>query len=138
MLKLQMLATALDVYFSSYGYSTTSKTSGKTTIKPPSAFLPHGGIGTFTMDLTAICPMVDNSTAGTAVCKNNTPSTNGFVSLAFPWASQTVSGILTFASTAPTAGAFTDPTWYGSDRTKQEILKNVFDQINNDVAFAAP
>jgi hypothetical protein len=132
MIKLQMLATALDVYFSSYGYSTTSKTSGKTTIKPPSTFLPHGGIGTFTMDLTAICPMVDNAINGTALCKNNT------LSLAFPWASQTVSGILTFASTAPTAGAFTNPTWYGSDRTKQEILKNVFDQINNDVAFAAP
>jgi len=138
MVKLQMLATALDVYFSSYGYSTTSKTSGKTTVKPPSAFLPNGGIGTFTMDLTAICPMVDNTTTGTALCKNNTPSTNGFASLAFPWAAQTVSGILTYAATAPSAGAFTNPTWYGSDRTKQEILKNVFDQINNDVAFAAP
>ena len=29
------------------------------------------------------------------------------------------------------------PVWYGGDRTKQEILKNVFDQFNNEDAFGS-
>jgi hypothetical protein len=29
------------------------------------------------------------------------------------------------------------PAWYGGDRTKQEILKNVFDQFNNQDAFGS-
>jgi hypothetical protein len=141
MLKAQMLATALDVYFSTstLGYTTVGVGSGKNVVKPPSNFLPNGGIGTFVMDLTAICPMVDNTTTGTATCSGNKPSTNGFASGALPWASRSVSNILTFAATngvSPWAtGAFTSPTWYGTDRTKQEILKNVFDQINNQLAF---
>ena len=53
----------------------------------------------------------------------------------------TVNAILVFAATlgsSPwTTGAFTNPTWYGTDRTKQEILKNIFDQINNNAAFGA-
>jgi hypothetical protein len=141
MLKAQMLATALDVYFSSYGYTTVTS-SGKNAPKPPSNFLPNGGIGTFTMDLTAICPMVDNTTSGSALCSASKPSTNGFASGAFPWGSQTVSLILNFAATAGVSpwsiGAFTSPTWYGTDRTKQEILKNTFDQINNQLAFSGP
>jgi hypothetical protein len=141
MLKAQMLATALDVYFSSTGY-TTLTSSGKGAPKPPSNFLPNGGIGTFKMDLTAICPMVDNTTAGSASCSAGKASTNGFASGAFPWGSQFVSVILNFAATAGsspwTTGAFTSPTWYGTDRTKQEILKNVFDQINNQLAFTGP
>jgi len=141
MLKAQMLATALDVYFSSTGYTTVTS-SGKNAPKPPSNFLPNGGIGTFKMDLTHICPMVDNTTTGSANCSAGKPSTNGFASGAFPWGSQFVSTILNFAATAGVSpwatGAFTSPTWYGSDRTKQEILKNVFDQINNQLAFTGP
>jgi hypothetical protein len=145
MLKAQMLATALDVYFSGPGYSTVASGSGKNQVKPPSNFLPNGGIGGFVMDLKAICPMVDNTTAGTATCKSNMPSTNAFASGAVPWASSSVSGILGFAATVGTSpwttGAFTgtaaSSNWYGIDRTKQEILKNVFDQINNQLAFQA-
>jgi len=32
-------------------------------------------------------------------------------------------------------GSATAGGWYGTDRTKQEVLKNVFDQINNQDAF---
>jgi hypothetical protein len=137
MLRAQMLATALDVYFSdpALGYSTTA--SGK--LKPPSAFLTGGPLGGFIMDLTAICPMVDNTTAGTATCKNNLPSTNGFASMAFPSAAMTVQAILTYESTTPSPfnGSTANPIWYAGNRTKQEIAKNVFDQINNQAAFAA-
>ena len=38
--------------------------------------------------------------------------------------------ILDYASTTPSPfnGSKSSPVWYGGDRTKQEILKNVFDQ----------
>jgi hypothetical protein len=150
MLKAQMLSTALDVYFSTPvaaggGYSTTASGTGKNQVKPPSSFLPNGGIGGFAMDLKAVCPMVDNLNTGTATCKNNTPSTDAFGAGAVPWASRSVSGILAFAATTGSSpwatGAFTgnatNSSWYGTDRTKQEILKNVFDQINNQLAFSA-
>jgi hypothetical protein len=78
-------------------------------------------------------------------CKNNTPSTDAFGAGAVPWASRSVSDILAFAATTGSSpwatGAFTgnatNSSWYGTDRTKQEILKNVFDQINNQLAFSA-
>ena len=138
MLKAQMLATALDVYFSSAGYSTTAYGSGKNQVKPPSSFLPNGGIGTFTMDLTAICPMVDNTTTGTATCQGGTPSTNGFASGALPSAAMTINSSLNVAATTPSPfnGSTSNSIWYAGDRTKEEILKNVFDQINNQDAFA--
>jgi hypothetical protein len=143
MLKAQMLATALDVYFSSYGYTATSVSK----TKPPSNFLPNGGIGTFNMDMTAICPMVDNTTTGTATCKNNTPSTNASGSGAVPNAAMTVNAILTFAATVGSSpwatGAYhAGDIWYyisatSANRTFEEVLKNIFDQINNNDAFAA-
>lgn len=138
MLKAQMLGTALDVYFSdpNMGYTTTT-ISGK---KPPSNFLTNGPLGGVHIDLTLICPMVDNTTAGTASCKNNTPSTNGFASGAFPWACQTVQGILDYEATVPPYNGYpslggTKSIWYAGDRTKEEIAKNAFDQINNRDAF---
>jgi hypothetical protein len=134
MLRAQMLSTALDVYFSdpTMGYTTTSK-SGK---KPPSTFLTHGALGGVSIDTTAICPMVDNSTTGTATCKNNTPSTDGFASLAFPAACMTVQGILTYESgNPPFNGSTTSPVWYGGSKTLEEIAKNTYDQINNQDAF---
>jgi hypothetical protein len=141
MLKAQMLGTALDVWFSGPGWTSTK--SGGT--KPPSTFLSHNLLGTFKMDTTAICPMVDNLSTGTATCKNNTPSTNAVTAGAVPTSPMTMQAILDFASTlgaSPwTTGAFTgtaaNSTWYGSDRTKQEILKNIFDQFNNRDAFGS-
>lgn len=137
MLKAQMLATALDVYFSdpNLGYTTTSVSK----TKPPSTFLTHGPLGAFTMDMTAICPMVDNTTAGSATCKNSTPTTNALASGAVLQASMTVQAILSFAATAPWPfnGSVTNSVWYGGNRTLEEVLKNIFDQINNNNAFAA-
>jgi hypothetical protein len=47
--------------------------------------------------------------------------------------------ILDYASTTPSPfnGSTSSAAWYGSDRTKQEILKNVFDQFNNQDAFGS-
>ena len=137
MLRAQMLATALNVYFSdpALGYSTTA--AGK--IKPPSNFLTHGPLGGFIMDMTAICPMVDNTTTGSATCKLSTPSTDGFASGAFPAAAMTVQALLDFESTTPYPfnGSTSSPVWYTGNRTLEEIAKNAFDQINNQDAFSA-
>jgi hypothetical protein len=137
MLKAQMLATALDVYFSDSNLGFTSTSVNKT--KPPSNFLTHGALGGFNMDMTAICPMIDNTTTGTATCKSNNPSTDAFASGAVPSAAMTVQAILTFASTTPYPfnGSTTNSIWYGGNRTLEEVLKNIFDQINNNDAFAA-
>jgi hypothetical protein len=139
MLKAQMLATALDVYFSdpSLGFTTTSVSKTK---QPSSFFTGASPLGSFVMDLTAICPMVDNTTAGTATCQAGASSTNGFASGAFPWPFKSVQAILDFAATVGpspwTIGAYTGSNvWYGANRTLQTVLKNTFDQINNQDAF---
>lgn len=138
MLKAQMLGTALDVYYSdkTLGWSPTA--TGK--IKAPSSFFSGTSpLGSFNMDLTAICPMVDNLSTGAATCANNTPSTNGFAAGAMPWAAGSVQRILDYEATAPNPfnGSTTSSVWYGGGRAKQEIAKNVFDQINNQLAFSA-
>jgi len=43
-----------------------------------SNFVTQGSIGALLMDLTAICPTVDNLNTGTATCLNNTPSPTAF------------------------------------------------------------
>ena len=135
MLKAQMLATALDVWFSGPGWTGT-KSGG---VKPPSIFLSHNSLGTFKMDTTAICPMVDNLSTGTATCKNGNPSTDAVAAGALPSSPMAMQAILDFAATtpAPFNGSTSSSAWYGSDRTKQEILKNVFDQFNNQLAFGS-
>jgi hypothetical protein len=135
MLKAQMLGTALDVWFSGPGWTSTTLSK----IKPPSSFLSHNNLGTFKMDTTAICPMVDNTTAGTATCKNNTPSTDAVASGAVPASPMTIQAILDFAATtpAPFNGSTSSSVWYAGNRTKQEILKNIFDQFNNRDAFGS-
>jgi hypothetical protein len=143
MLKAQMLGTALDVWFSGPGWTSTKIGSAK----PPSNFLSHNSLGNFKMDTTAVCPMVDNLNTGSATCKNNTPSTDAVAAGAVPSSPMKMQDILDFAATWTTdGGAFIQNSspnaWYGqpstgSYRTKQEILKNIFDQFNNQLAFGS-
>jgi hypothetical protein len=147
MLKAQMLGTALDVWFSGPGW--TSTTLNK--IKPPSNFLKHNSLGTFNMITTAVCPMVDNLSTGTATCKNNTPSTDAVAAGAVPLSPMSMQNILDFAATIDTVPPYDVGAYGGSnvwylnttvtpntqDRTKQEILKNIFDQFNNGDAFGS-
>jgi hypothetical protein len=138
MLKAQMLATALNVYFSDPALGYTSTTVNK--VKPPSTFLLNGPLGSFSMDMTAICPEVDNLSTGTATCSNNTPSTNAVSAGAVTSAAMTVQAILDYESTttpSPFNGSTSSSAWYGTNRTLEEIAKNIFDQINNEQAFSA-
>jgi hypothetical protein len=70
---------------------------------------------------------------------NNKPSTDGVASGAFAASPMTIQAILDFAATTPYPfnGLIATPVWYGGNRTKQEILKNVFDQFNNQLAFGS-
>jgi hypothetical protein len=106
MLRAQMLATALNVYF-----STT-------------------GLGSLVIDLTNVCQMIDG-TGGTATCSGTYEN----VSSAFGGAtSMTVLNMLLYQNTSDPA-ADAGAVWYGSVKAQQVLAKDVFDAINNQVAF---
>ncbi len=116
MLKAQMLATSLSVYFS-------DPALGGNRIAAPT---PIGGVS---IDLTRICNMIDAS-SGTATCSGVYQDARG----AFGGAtSLTVSQMLAHAASQANAGG---SLWYGNIKATQELAKNAFDAINNRVAFA--
>jgi hypothetical protein len=108
MLKAQMLATALNVYFS-------NPALGGNKINAPS---PIGGI---TVDLTKVC--TDIPTCSSFV--NVSPAFGGATSM-------TVSQILSYAASQSNAGG---STWYANVKATQVLAKDTFDAINNQVAF---
>jgi hypothetical protein len=114
MLKAQMLATSLDVYFS-------DPTLGGNKIN---ATAPIGGL---TIDLTNICHMIDSST-GTGTCSGTYEN----ASSAFGGAhSLTLSQMLSYAASQSSVGG---STWYGNVKATQGLAKDAFDAINNHVA----
>jgi hypothetical protein len=115
MLKAQMLATALDVYFSS--------PAGGNKIGAPA---PIGGVA---IDLTHIPGMTDTSSGGTPSggYENVGPAFGGASSL-------TVSQMLAYAASQSNIGG---SSWYGNVKFTQGLAKDAFDAINNQVAFSA-
>ena len=108
MLKAQMLATALDVYFSDPALGGNKL----------NAAVP---IGAVTIDLKNVC--VDIPTCSSFVD----------VSSAFGGASSlTVSQMLSYAASQSNSGG---STWYGNVKATQVLAKDAFDAINNQVAF---
>jgi len=107
MLKAQMLATALDVYFS-------DPALGGNKINAPA---PIGGVK---IDLTKI-----NKPIGSSTFEN--------VSSAFGAGSMTVMNMLLYQNNVSNAGG---TVWYGQAKATQELAKDAFDAINNQVAFA--
>jgi hypothetical protein len=115
MLKAQMLATLLDVYFS-------DPALGGNSIAAPA---PVGGVR---IDLTKICTSIDTA-SGIAVCGSAFQDVAG----AFGGASgMTVSAMLTYSSQQSNVGG---SLWYGQNKATQELAKNAFDCINNQAAF---
>ncbi len=111
MLKAQMLATALDVYFSDPALGTN-----KINASSP--------IGARNIDLTSVCA----DTSGCTSYENASSSFGGASSM-------TVSAMLTYASTQSNVGG---SMWYSNNKAVQELAKDAFDAINNQVAFQAP
>ena len=116
MLKAQMLATALDVYFSDPALG-GNKIAAST---------PIGGVA---IDLTLVCRMIDG-TGGTATCsgafEDSSPAFGGSTHL-------TVSQMIAYASSQSSAGG---SPWYANVKATQQLAKDAFDAINNQVAFA--
>jgi hypothetical protein len=114
MLKAQMLATALDVYFS-------NPALGGNKINAPA---PIGGL---TVDLTNVCAVIDSGGSGTCPSK--------FVDARSAFggsASLTIAQMLAVAASNSNNGG---STWYGNVKSTQELAKDAFDAINNGVAF---
>lgn len=116
MLKAQMLATSLDVYFSDAAL-------GGNRINAP------GALGAVTIDLTKICHMIDGSGGGS--CSGTFEN----VSSAFGGAtSMTVLQMLLYQNTSdPVADA--GANWYGQVKATQGLAKDAFDAINNQKVF---
>jgi hypothetical protein len=114
MLKAQMLATALDVYFSNAAL-------GGNKINAPA---PIGGL---TIDLTNVCAVIPSNPPGT--CSGTFVDARS----AFGGATNlTVGQMLAAAAAASNSGG---STWYGNVKSTQELAKDAFDAINNGVAF---
>ena len=109
MLKAQMLGTALDVFFSDPALGTNK-------ISAPA---PIGGVA---IDLTKICTNIPTCSN----FENDSSVFGGATSL-------TVSQILAYAASQSNPGG---STWYANVKANQVKAKNVFDAINNQVAFA--
>jgi len=102
MLKAQMLATALDVYYSGPGSTTATK-----------KFIPNSNIGSIKIDLT--------------IPENVSAAFGGATAL-------TVSQLLAYASGQSNVGG---STWYGNVKSVQGLAKDIFDLINNQLAYGA-
>jgi hypothetical protein len=114
-LKMQAVATALNVYFS-------DPALGGNKISAPAP------IGNLSIDLTHICSMTD-STTGTGTCTSPVVSASN----AFGGAtSVTVSQMLATSSSFSNAGG---TVWYSNSAT-QALAKNSFDAVNNQKAMA--
>jgi hypothetical protein len=115
-LKMQALATALNVYFS-------DPSLGGNTLSAPAP------VGNDSVDLTHVCVMKDSSGTGAGTCTGAVGSSTN----AFSGATQlTVSQMLATSSSFSNAGG---TAWY-SDSATQALAKNAFDAVNNQKAMA--
>ncbi|MCU0485790.1 MAG: hypothetical protein MUC85_06715 [Anaerolineales bacterium] len=107
MLKAQMLATALNVYFS-------DPTLGGNRIGA------RAPIGSVSVDLTMICT-------------DMTCTSYQDVSSVFGGSPKTISEMLSYAASMSNIGG---TLWYGNVKSTQELAKDAFDAINNQKVFA--
>ncbi len=115
-LKMQALATALNVYFS-------DPSLGGNTISAPAP------IGNYSVDLTHVCVMKDSSGTGAGTCAGTVGSSSNAFGGATPL---TVSQMLATSSSLSNAGG---TAWYSNSAT-QALAKNAFDAVNNQKAIA--
>jgi hypothetical protein len=111
MLKAQMLATALDVYFS-------DPALGGNKIGAP------GPLGTVKIDLTH----VPKPPIAPTIYENTSSAFGG-------GSCQTVMALLTYAASQSNPGG---TVWYGQVKATQELAKDTFDAIDNSAAFSCP
>ncbi len=136
MLRAQMLATALDVYFStpSLGGNKIGAYNGLGTKTP--------ALGTVAVDLSHICNMIDG-TSGSS-CSGAYEDSRPEFGIAPPCLGTTVGQMLSYSNFPsgvngnPVATATTGASWYLQNKTKQVFAKDGFDNFNNQIANIAP
>jgi hypothetical protein len=136
MLRAQMLATALDVYFS------TPSLGGNRI----GAFNGLGGstpaLGGVAIDLSKVCAMIDGSSG--SACSGVTEDARPEFGIAPPALGTTVglmllySDFLSGVNGSPVASSPNGSTWYNNIKARQVIAKDAFDSINNQKALIAP
>lgn len=124
MLKAQMLATALNVYFSqsSVGDPIARYNGGNTT-----------SLGAVKVDLTTICKMIDSS-GGTASCSGTYENVSSVFGGATCLAMTGMLGYQNTSDPAADGGAY----WYQQVKSQQVLAKDAFDATNNQVSFTCP
>jgi hypothetical protein len=136
MLRAQMLATALDVYFSASTTTSCSITAAVLGCGGDKIAANNGGvtvaIGGVIIDLTKLCPGSDGGMSGT--CPENASSAFGGAT------SMSVLQLLGYQNTADPSTTDKGANWYNQVKATQVLAKDVFDSINNNIApiFAGP
>jgi hypothetical protein len=135
MLKSQMLATALDVYFSdpTLGGNKIGAFNGLGSKTP--------AIGGVAIDLSHICSMNDSSTSST--CTGVYEDARPEFGIAAPCLGTTVGMMLNYvdATSAVNGNPVSNiggSAWYLQNKGRQVFAKDGFDNINNQIANIAP
>lgn len=136
MLRAQMLATALDVYFStpSLGGNRIGAFNGLGNSTP--------ALGGVAIDLSKVCAMIDGSGGGS--CSGTFEDARPEFGIAPPALGTTVLQMLFYSdfnsgvNGSPVATSPSGATWYNNNKSRQVIAKDAFDAINNQVALIAP
>ena len=129
-----MLATALDVYFSTpaLGGNQIGGYTGLSTKQPP--------LGNVVVNLSAIHPCSDSS--GGATCTSGAEDTRPEFGIAQTTSclGTTIANMLAYANVLstvngkPVATATTGATWYMQNKSRQVPAKDSFDDFNNQIA----
>ena len=137
MLRAQMLATALDVYFSdpALGGNQIGAYNGLGS--------KQEALGGVAIDLSHLCNMTDGSSGSscTGVYEDARPE---FGIAGAPCLGTTVSQMLGYANYSsgangsPVATANTGASWYNQNKAKQVFAKDGFDNTNNQIANIVP
>jgi probable HAF family extracellular repeat protein len=136
MLRAQMLATALDVYFSTPGLggNQVGAYNGLGASTP--------ALGGTAIDLSSVCSMADGSGGGS--CSGTFEDARSEFGITTSYRGTTVLQLLSYANYSsktngsPVASPNTGQCWYADNKARQVIAKDVFDNINNDIAKIAP
>jgi hypothetical protein len=138
MLRAQMLAAALDVYFStpSLGGNLVGAYNGLGASTP--------ALGGVAIDLSSVGSMVDGSSGAMVASFSGTfEDARSEFGITTSYKGTTVLQLLSYANYAsatngsPVASPNTGQTWYMNNKGRQVIAKDVFDNINNIIAKIA-
>jgi hypothetical protein len=131
MLKAQMLATTLNVYFSTTGLGGNQINAAK-------------ALGGLKLDLTMVCKTLDGS-SGSGTCSSTYENTSGAFNGnvtgcggAFTLASGSCVAVSELLADAAAASSSGGGLWYANNKATQGLAKDTFDAFNNGFTLLCP